>query len=766
MSDPEKETSSESEEDSSDEEERALAHRAATLEAELRVNKYLYEAHVEVVDIYKKMGDLKSMREAYNRFSEYYPLTPTIWLNWLNDEILLATTPVHKKNVLALFQRAVQDYLSVEIWLKYIYYSIQTCEMEETYKVLEQALSAAGLDANLGYLLWDLLLELKLSHLDSLEKSSEKWNQEVLKVVEAFKRQLSVPSMKMKNAYEKWKEWIEKLPKECNVDTKPVEWGYQQALKLLHLYEPFEKKLSKTTDKEDLYNIYKEYINITANPVAAICLYERAVTQLSLNTTLWSDYCMFTLHLGDLSCDVSKKALRNCPWSEDLWIIRMRTLEYQKCDKEVLLECFEQGLTSIVPHPGLNLWLSYIEYLRRSSSSPEQLHKLIQQGSETLGENGDPTFKLLRLQARLHARDGNMTEARRIWFEILSYESHNQLANVWLEFILLEKQFGKDQQLRKLYQQAIRKCTDWPQYIAEDWMMYERECGSLHDMLKCIEMCKNIRETIEPIPTNEHKKRQREHDSNNYETKRFKSMEDKTSKLMKKKVNVSDIDPDKSIFLSNMHENVTETTLSEVFPNAVNMCIPTDRKGISRCFAYVQFEDANEVEKALARDREPLNGRPLFISKCLLDQTQRKNAFKYAVHNEENKLFVRGLPKKFSHEDVENIFKPYNCVAVRIVLHRSGQSKGLAYVEFKDKDAAETALKATDQSEVEGHVITVVISSPPQKRQSNELDTLIPVRRSRLQIPLIPRAIQTKSSENNIPGSSKTNEDFRKMFNK
>lgn len=50
------------------------------------------------------------MREAYNRFSLVYPLTPTIWLNWIRIEINLADTINAKQDVLSLFDRAVEDY--------------------------------------------------------------------------------------------------------------------------------------------------------------------------------------------------------------------------------------------------------------------------------------------------------------------------------------------------------------------------------------------------------------------------------------------------------------------------------------------------------------------------------------------------------------------------------------------------------------------------------------------------------------------------------
>lgn len=78
---------------------------------------------------------------------------------------------------------------------------------------------------------------------------------------------------------------------------------------------------------------------------------------------------------------------------------------------------------------------------------------------------------------------------------------------------------------------------------------------------------------------------------------------------------------------------------------------------------------------ALARDREPLDGRPVFISEIKRDVAEKKPVFKYATNEEKNKLFVRGLPIKKTKEEIVEIFKQYGAKDVRLVLHKSGQPK-------------------------------------------------------------------------------------------
>lgn len=88
-----------------------LEKRADELEKLISANNFLYDAHLELVEIYRKLTDLASLRAAYERFREVFPLTPTIWLSWIKDEITVANTEKEKQKILQLFQHAVKDYL-------------------------------------------------------------------------------------------------------------------------------------------------------------------------------------------------------------------------------------------------------------------------------------------------------------------------------------------------------------------------------------------------------------------------------------------------------------------------------------------------------------------------------------------------------------------------------------------------------------------------------------------------------------------------------
>ena len=50
----------------------------------------------------------------------HFPLSERLWLDWLDDELKAASKPKAQAAIQELFELAVQDYLSVPIWTKYL----------------------------------------------------------------------------------------------------------------------------------------------------------------------------------------------------------------------------------------------------------------------------------------------------------------------------------------------------------------------------------------------------------------------------------------------------------------------------------------------------------------------------------------------------------------------------------------------------------------------------------------------------------------------
>ena len=179
----------------------------------------------------------------------------------------------------------------MNLWLEYGQYAIGVCESEEIRTILEKGLSAAGLDVGEGGLLWDVLREYELALLTVLPVDSEQHLQQLQKVVDVFRRQLSVPLLNMEGTYDEWKTFIEILPDNQGIDLDGINWRYSKALKLLDVYRKFEDDLLK--DNVQHKSVYLEYLKVVSDPSTKMCLYERALAVLCLDSELWEDYCRY-----------------------------------------------------------------------------------------------------------------------------------------------------------------------------------------------------------------------------------------------------------------------------------------------------------------------------------------------------------------------------------------------------------------------------------------------------------------------------------------
>ncbi|XP_022913812.1 squamous cell carcinoma antigen recognized by T-cells 3 [Onthophagus taurus] len=764
-----------------DEEEKLIEARAAELEQQVSANPYLYDNHVELTELYRKLGDLTSMRAAYERFSTAYPLTATIWLQWIQDEIKISQTDKEKRRILDLFKKAIRDYHSGHLWQEYCQYAIGNCSIEETREIFEMGVSVIGIHVSEGSLIWDMYREFEMAHLSVTKPESEEFTEQLNRVINLYHRQLRVPLLDMENTMKEYQQFIEQLPDDHGVDVKQIEWAYNNALKLVEKYKKFENDLLTCDDDNEAFNIYTNYIKAIDDRILIICTYERAVARLPLNIDLWIAYCQFAPQLGRVALTVTEKAVRNCSWVSDLWGWRLKVMEIHKEKPEEVLLCFEESLKCVGNQDHLKLWRYYIEYVRRQENMDMKLKTIFSQAREQLAFDPEQYTKLLRMEADLIVKT-DYEEARKIWSEIMSIKENKNSGILWVSFLSLEKHFGTSQNLRSLYQKAMKNCPEWAEYFSDEWIMHEQETNTVENVMKCMVNSKKMLTEIQ-AKNNNHDNDFKNSKRNFYETQNSRTIESELRVNKKLKQNQkeviekpcikvvqipTDLDPSTTVFISNITPSVSENVINNLFPNSLKITIPTDKFGQSRCFAYVQFKDQEETNEALKRDREPINGRPMFISKYNKDNKDRQIAFKYETKREPKKLFVRGLPLMYDQVAVGNIFKEFNPVEVRLVTKFNGKSKGLAYVEFPTEDIAKKALLATDNKEIEGFTISVAISSPPPSKGKTVpmKSVTAPSQHPKSRLQFLPRCLE-KNKSLPVEGNTvvKSNDDFRKLFN-
>lgn len=72
-------------------------------------------------------------------------------------------------------------------------------------------------------------------------------------------------------------------------------------------------------------------------------------------------------------------------------------------------------------------------------------------------------------------------------------------------------------------------------------------------------------------------------------------------------------------------------------------------------------------------------------------------------------IYIGNLSYSMTDEEIKEIFTPYgNVLSVKIIFDKqTGRSKGYAFVEMENEEAAQNAIKALNETEVKGRNIKV-----------------------------------------------------------
>eukprot|EP00241_Pyramimonas_parkeae_P019969 CAMPEP_0114318002 /NCGR_PEP_ID=MMETSP0059-20121206/24285_1 /TAXON_ID=36894 /ORGANISM="Pyramimonas parkeae, Strain CCMP726" /LENGTH=164 /DNA_ID=CAMNT_0001444533 /DNA_START=151 /DNA_END=641 /DNA_ORIENTATION=- len=119
--------------------------RLMSIESSLKQDVRQYDQHVEYLSLLKQCKLRERLREAREAFSEEFPLSESLWKEWLADELSQVESEDDLERVAQLYEQAVGDYLSTSIWLDYFKFSEASgASAERMSELFEQALQAGG----------------------------------------------------------------------------------------------------------------------------------------------------------------------------------------------------------------------------------------------------------------------------------------------------------------------------------------------------------------------------------------------------------------------------------------------------------------------------------------------------------------------------------------------------------------------------------------------------------------------------------------------
>ena len=137
-------------------------------------------------------------------------------------------------------------------------------------------------------------------------------------------------------------------------------------------------------------------------------------------------------------------------------------------------------------------------------------------------------------------------------------------------------------------------------------------------------------------------------------------------------------------------------------------------------YGYVQFDSKETAEKVLAQaNGKDFKGAKIEINPFKAREGRNTSLTKY------NNLFVKCIPKKFTNDDMNKLFKSFGEIISAVVIKDTAdatENKGFGFVCFKNTEDAKNAEEKMKNFALEGQTLYVcrALSKEDHKRQMRE----------------------------------------------
>ena len=383
----------------------------AELTKQLTESTYLYESHVNLIKLlrqgflshiappddadnfndpndYPLLNDLRQAREAMDT---RFPVGEQFWVEWLQDECMLANSIEDRVAVMELCKKAVQEEVgSVPLWRLYgdwmwllfkkshnVEGVYQSCSLEQAemvgttlgdqawteedvmlgqeifaweavLEVWQQGVKATEWHINDSHVIWNPYMELVLYDF-SLAHANLSSSERIAKPRKLFLDRLRQPHSTWDETFQMFSSFVSQQQgnesyEQTMIDVKG------KAKKAKHEYELRQQRefsLSRAIQSNDLkaeWETMTEYLewesgqhkkktapNFSRELYAGLC--ERASLRFPTESEFWEDHLDLLMeHPIDLEAVIglSHRATRHCPWSGALWARSLYALEAAK----------------------------------------------------------------------------------------------------------------------------------------------------------------------------------------------------------------------------------------------------------------------------------------------------------------------------------------------------------------------------------------------------------------------------------------------------
>ncbi|CAO2200197.1 unnamed protein product [Urochloa humidicola] len=723
---------SDSDSDSSDSDDDGAAGadelRIQALERTLQEQPLDYETHVQYINCLRKAGYIEKLRAAREEMNKYFPLTPKMWQEWAKDEASLSTSEESFADIEKLYERGVQEYLSIKLWRDYLDYveehdpSVSQCTptgLSKMRNLFEHAITAGGLHVTEGSKLWAAYREYEMAILITIsDGNDDDKEKQVQRIRTLFHRQLSVPLAEMESTLAEYKSWEAEQGNAndpgSSFDGVPsnVISAYKKASDMYNERKQYEDQLSDAgaseADKLQEFLKYLKFEESSGDPARVQVLYERAVSELPVASDLWIGYTSYldrSLKVPSVLRSVYYRATRNCTWVAELWVRYLLSLERIHASEEELRHVFERAVQCSFPtiQEYLNVYLTRIHSLRRRISDGLDF-QLIRQTFTDAAEFLSPqlgTKELLHLNsywAKLERNLGkDLAAARGVWENTI--KKSGSVLEVWQQYISMEIEMGHIHEARSLYKRCYSKrfAGSGSEEICHSWIRFEEEHGTLNDYDLAVKKVTPRLNDLMMFRSQEEAKVEA------YSTLNDNFIEDDSSQKRK----------------ASKMANKQQPPAKKRKENPLKTAKPSDDQASKSQSGHSGAVTAVEVGE-VAKEKVEASTEMKVDSDSRRGNTS-SNELKPSFYNDKCTVFVSNIDLKADEDDLRRFFSDIGgATAIRLLRDKfTKKSRGLAYVDFSDNKHLEAALKKNKQKLL-GKKVSIARSDPSKGKKSRE----------------------------------------------
>ncbi|GAA5825178.1 hypothetical protein JCM5353_002251 [Sporobolomyces roseus] len=784
-----------------------LQQYSTTLE-QLATSPFDRELYVERIQLAKELGLADEVENGRIDWADHFPLSEAEWNEWIDDKksLLPSTTPVEDvepyMNVIELYRRANRDYLSVPLllsfsqWVVANYYTAQGLstpppmveedEEDEQMKGLEER-KVGQEDPLLGVVfsleaVRDICQEVLSTGGVHLSESTKLWNvwrdfeTDLLTLVvveELYTARLKVPHLNIKQTFDEYSSFVTKFDNDNYDQSLPAAAKlYAPAAKRSDEREIEEAKLKTANYSAQAYIDYIAWEREVKRPDIPLvkALLERAIKDHPSEYELWETYVEFEWKIPEKDStlmQVGEKSIRFNPSNAQLWATYFRIAEKLEQGSEVVegffaramaTRLFEGDMDSVVTlyharaafhrrevdrtgseeeGPNIELVGIVLGVLQEGIAKTKQIHK-----------KGDKQHRLEKFIIRVYERFQMIEEAGQVWEELTKVESWSYA--LWYARADFETRAGRYQHAHEVYVQGCSaRGLDYPEYLLEPWLTFERECGTAEDLQFALVKVKRSRKGLEKRRAREAQQAAATAAAAGYTSNAQASTSMDADSFIASAVQAGDAtDSTKKRERSPQAESNGAAKKVRIDAPISNPATENQQGGSSEpkrdrehstVFAIssgsMSEEDVAKLFKDCGAIRESkvkeIDGKTYamleFMEKesVLPAQTKDKkrvNESEIEVHIAwQSCLYVTNFPESFDKAAVEKLFEKYGVIFdTRWPSKRFKNTRRFCYVQFSNPAHAQSALELNGTELEPGHKLGVFVSDPSRKKSRTD----------------------------------------------